>query len=747
MKRAIVVGVLLLALLAIATTALAQTGGGFGLSWSSVDGGGGTSVGGKFTLAGTIGQADAGNALAGGDFILLGGFQASARVESQSCPTLSTSFEFSEIGSPIGDFVLGNSPKSVSFLGGQAKSVGVLPLYHSGVRSWHISAGNTGTITFETPAQQVSLFFRDQSSSVQSLLTVFDTSGQVIDTFEGTQAIWTNVAITVADEALPIGSITLQHRGATGDTVIDDFSFCAAASGGVRLVDPIPESISPGPVPIRLEPVATGLTAPNWGIFAPGDSQRLFVTDQPGTLWAIDLATGDKTVFLDVSGRLVSLGIFGEDSFDERGLLGVAFHPGYTTNGLLYTYTSEPVSAVSDGDFSTMPQGETADHQSVILEWRVPDPANPASVVDPASARELLRIDQPQFNHDGGALNFGPDGMLYISLGDGGGADDVDGQSFIGGPIIGHGTTGNGQDPGNVLGAILRIDPLGSNSANGQYGIPADNPFFPGGAEPFGGQIGCQDGFCDEIYAYGFRNPFRFSFDMATGGLYIADVGQNDIEEIDLGVAGGNYGWNLKEGAFFFDPNGNDPGFVTDVDPGVPPGLIDPIGQYDHDEGIAIIGGFVYRGGNIPALQGRYVFGDFAQTFNNDGRLFHLMGDQVVEFPLGQDALGLSLLGFGQDASGELYVLANGTGVPFGTTGVVLRIDPARCGDQNNDGEVNVFDVIIDLQIAVGLIESSSAQRILGDLNLDGAIDVFDAIIGLQHVAGLRPAPDTCGPT
>jgi glucose/arabinose dehydrogenase len=401
--------------------------------------------------------------------------------------------------------------------------------------------------------------------------------------------------------------------------------------------------------------VATELVAPNWGTAAPGHPGRLFVTDQPGTLWAIDLQTGQKSVFHDVSGRLVPLGAFGPGSFDERGFLGLAFHPGYATNGLLYTYTSEPVNGPAD--FSTMPPGTTPNHQSLIIEWHVPDPGNAASVVDPASARELLRIDEPQFNHNAGCLNFGPDGMLYISLGDGGRADDQG---------VGHSPQGNGQDPSNILGTILRIDPAGSNSANGEYGIPADNPF-----------VG-QRGFLGEIYAYGFRNPFRFSFDSANGTIFVGDVGQNDIEEVDIVVAGGNYGWRVKEGTFLFDPAGDmEPGFVTANSPGVPAGLIDPIAQYDHDEGISVIGGFVYRGSAIPPLTGRYVFGEFARTFSNDGRLFFLPGgnNHIREFQLvGQPALGLSLLGFGQDANGELYVLGNGTGVPFGTTGVVQRI-------------------------------------------------------------------------
>jgi len=293
------------------------------------------------------------------------------------------------------------------------------------------------------------------------------------------------------------------------------------------------------------------------------------------------------------------------------------------------------------------------------------------------STRVVVRIDKPQFNHNAGGLNFGPDGMLYVSLGDGGGADDEDGIPFVAGPTVGHGPTGNGQNPGTILGKILRLDTAGNTSANGQYGIPVDNPFV--------GQMG----FLGEIYAYGFRNPFRFSFDRLTGDLWVGDVGQNKVEEVDVVVAGGNYGWRLKEGRFYFDSNGpTADGFVTNMNPGVPPGLIDPVAQYDHDEGIALIGGFVYRGSALPQLQGHYVFGELARSFSSDGRLFYLRRKDIVrdgrtvrsspaEFRLeGQPALGLFLLGFGEDASGEIYVLASSTGVPSGGTGVVLKMVP-----------------------------------------------------------------------
>jgi hypothetical protein len=360
----------------------------------------------------------------------------------------------------------------------------------------------------------------------------------------------------------------------------------------------------------------------------------------------------------------------------------------------------------------------------VIREWQVPNPADPASVVDPGSVRELLRVDEPQFNHNAGAINFGPDGNLYIAFGDGGGADDKDGQDFIGSPLVGHGCGGNGQNTDSVLGAVLRIDPAGNNSANGQYGIPGDNPFV--------GVSGI-----DEIYAYGFRNPFRFSFDSQSGAMYLADVGQNDVEEIDVVTLGGNYGWNHKEGSFFFVANGNSNGYVTDMPLDVPAGLVDPIAEYDHDEGLSVIGGFVYRGEKIPALQGRYVFGDFARTFSNDGRLFYLgANDEIVEFELvGQAGLGLSLLGFGQDESGELYVLGNTTGTPFGATGVVLRI-ATLSGDSDADGDVDLDDHAAFLACLGGPAAAAAAGCAHMDLNMDGVVDLSDWWIFQQEFTG-----------
>jgi glucose/arabinose dehydrogenase len=487
-------------------------------------------------------------------------------------------------------------------------------------------------------------------------------------------------------------------------TRITMLSFLLAASARAEpLVPPVRE----GDLAIKLTPIAGGMIAPNTGTAAPGRPGRLFVVDQVGIVWDVDLETGQAVVFLDARALIVPLGVLGPGTFDERGLLGLAFHPNYALNGRFYTFSTEP--ADSAPDFTTLPPGVTANSQSVIREWIVPIPADPASA--PGSSRVLLRLDKPQFNHNGGALAFGPDGFLYVSVGDGGSADDLD--TDRGGPLdfgifptVGHGD-GNGQQPRNLLGKILRIDPLGAEAPNGQYAVPDDNPFTSNfGAGAIGGAAGCRDGFCDEIWAYGFRNPFRMSFDRRTGRLWVGDVGQNNLEEVDVVVRGGNYGWPRKEGSAFFTPNGPEGvGVASRVDPGnVPENALDPIAEYANPfDGRAVIGGYVYRGERSPRLTGVYVFGDFTRVFDfttgnfSEGRLFFLEhGDRkkgkgprrlsVREFqlfdaacsarlPKLNGATGLSVLGFAEDANGEVYLLANATGVPSGQTGVVRRID------------------------------------------------------------------------
>jgi len=370
----------------------------------------------------------------------------------------------------------------------------------------------------------------------------------------------------------------------------------AIFGNGTKIANPIAARIAKGSITIGLQTIADRLASP-LGMAVPNDrTGRLFIYDQDGRAWVIQNGARLPTPFLDVRSRLVTL----MTAYDERGLLGFALHPSFAVNHKVYTYTSEPRGPAADFT-TTMPVGVAFDHQSVIAEWRVSN-SNP-NVIDPATRRELLRIDKPEFNHNGGQLHFGPDGFLYISLGDGGAGDDQ-------GP--GHIPDGNAQDINRIYGKLLRINVDGTNSANGKYGIPADNPFV--------GRAGI-----DEIFAYGLRNPYAFSFDRVGGGLYVGDAGQNFIEEVDLVTKGGNYGWRLKEGSFFFDPatSASGDGFVTTVPvTPLPSGLINPIAQYDHDDGHVIVGGFVYRGATIPALSGRYVTGDFGTSFTvPSGRL------------------------------------------------------------------------------------------------------------------------------
>jgi len=462
------------------------------------------------------------------------------------------------------------------------------------------------------------------------------------------------------------------------------------ARPSVPIDDPIPGHIEDAGLQVELQTVAEGhgLTAPNWGTFAPGHPNVLFVVDQDGPLWAINTRTGAKHRFLDTRDLLVPLGARGPGTFDERGFLGAAFHPRYASNGLLYTLTSERIPG-TDGSAQNQPA-----HLGTLREWRVPDPgANPLdTTLRPTSSRVVLRVKKPQFNHDGGAIFFGTRAsdrdLLYLTLGDGGCADDQNGQLGLAGegPCISHTGPGNAQKLSNLSGKIIRIDPRAS--AGEPYAVLTSNPFVgTAGARP-------------EIFAFGFRNPFRASSDRAdlggTGAIWAADVGQNHLEEVDARVrAGGNYGWRVKEGTFRFNPAGfallgvPSDGFVWKNSPGRPAGLIDPVAQYDHDEGVATIGGFVYRGAELPRLQGRYVFGDYSDGFNSgNGRVLVVDEEDPADphqrtpnvFNLTNGHINLFVLGFGEDARGELYVLANHDGIPFEEEGVVMKV-VRRCAD------------------------------------------------------------------
>lgn len=489
-----------------------------------------------------------------------------------------------------------------------------------------------------------------------------------------------------------------------------------------RIVDPIPAKIPKGNIRVELQTVADGLAAPI-GMAAPDDgSGRLFVYDQTGFIYVIQNGVLQTTPMLNVSNRLVRL----NSGYDERGLIGLALHTNFAQFPFLYTYTSEPNGPVADFPI-TMPAGSTNDHQQVIAEWRI-DSAD-SNKVDVASRREILRLDKPQFNHNGGTMRFGHDGLLYFGVGDGGAADDQ-------GP--GHSPGGNGQDLTKILGKIARIDVDARTSGNGQYGVPTDNPF-----------VG-QSNAVAEIYAYGVRNPYSFSFDKQTGELYLGDVGQNDVEEVDKVVKGGNFGWSIKEGSFYFDANGTNDGFVTSVPVrDVPANLIDPIAEYDHDEGDAIIGGFLYRGSGLTQLTGKYVTGDLGTT--NLGRLFYLDGTNLTEFIIGTNdhPVGMFIKGFGEDASGELYVLGSPNIGPSGSVGKVLKIVGLSTGPANNNyvqrnlvsdqpGQADLVDT--NLVNAWGLAFSGSSPFWISD-NHAGVSTLYNTTGGVQKLVVTIPTP------
>jgi glucose/arabinose dehydrogenase len=328
---------------------------------------------------------------------------------------------------------------------------------------------------------------------------------------------------------------------------------------------------------------------------AGDDSDRIFVVEQPGiiSVFKNDPEVTEKETFLDIRNRI-------DDSANEMGLLGLAFHPDFESNGYFYVNytTSNPV------------------RRTVISRFQVS--GNDTNQADPDSELKILTFEQPRGNHNGGQIAFGPDSYLYIASGDGGGSGDPD---------------NNAQDLTNLLGAILRID-VDTQDNGIQYGIPSDNPF-----------IHNQDGYREEIYAWGLRNPWRFSFDFETGRLWTGDVGQSDWEVIHVIENGRNYGWNIIEGSHCFPP-----GSSCETE-----GLEMPVYEYpwgENNTGRSVTGGYVYHGQNLPGLTGHYIYGDFIS-----GRIWALEHSDL-ENPVNSELAhaDFQISSFGIDQHGELYI-------------------------------------------------------------------------------------------
>lgn len=349
----------------------------------------------------------------------------------------------------------------------------------------------------------------------------------------------------------------------------------------------------PGTVSYEVEPAFPNLSfsRPLYLDHAGDGSDRLFVVEQSGIIQVFEnnASTSNRSVFLDIQDRV-------DDSGNEEGLLGLAFHPDYANNGFFYV-------------------NYTADNQTIISRFEVSG-SNPDQA-DSGSETVILTYNQPFSNHNGGHLAFGPDGYLYIASGDGGSGGDPD---------------ENAQNLKTLLGNILRIDVDGSENGN-NYAIPPDNPF-----------AGNSEGFREEIFAYGLRNPWRFSFDSENGDLLAGDVGQSELEEIDIIVNGGNYGWNTFEGTACFDPDPELDCESTDVE--------FPIWEYGQDGSQSVTGGYVYRGPALGELTGTYIYADFIT-----GRIWGLDisdPDNPSNTELIDSELNIS--SFGTDADDELYI-------------------------------------------------------------------------------------------
>lgn len=386
------------------------------------------------------------------------------------------------------------------------------------------------------------------------------------------------------------------------------------ATGLAPDCSPAPDAVPP---PLALELVADGLNQPLFVTSAPGDDTRLFVVEKGGAVRVIVNGELQEQPFIDITPNVVNNG--------ERGLLGLAFHPNYAQNGLFYLHHS---SAQNNND-------------GVVAEFSVD--ANNRSVANADSRRNVLVFaNDPEANHNGGDILFGSDGFLYIGMGDGGGGNDQ------------HGQTGNGQNLQSLFGKMLRID-VNGRDVNNAYSIPPNNLAAQTGQTAL-----------PEIWAYGLRNPWRFSFDACTHDLYIGDVGQVTLEEIDFlpatATAGTNFGWRIMEGPNCRPGDTVCPQMDTSS-------LTLPVDSYPRNVGISVTGGYVYRGSAVPGLRGRYIYADY-----DSGRFFtfRMAGGQLTERREVTDQLRPGnnfgdISSFGQDNAGEVYVAAF-------TPGAIYRI-------------------------------------------------------------------------
>jgi glucose/arabinose dehydrogenase len=467
----------------------------------------------------------------------------------------------------------------------------------------------------------------------------------------------------------------------------------------LALHDPIPGAIPTGPFTLKLADVIAPIDFAIDPEMPPDGSGRIFVTLREGKVLIVDGGVLLGTPFLDISATTTA------DA--GSAMSAIAFHPEFATagangEGLFYTVSQE-VTGAGVAHFSGT--AATPAHQSVIYEWRVAD--GDANLADVTSKREILRIDEDIVVHNINDMTFGPDGYLYIARGD----DDMPDTEIL------DGTT--------IFGSVLRLD-VDDTSGNGRYSIPPDNPF-----------VGNTDGIIEEIYAYGFRNNWRLSFDRDTGGLYVADIGEDQIEEINIVQPGGYYGWIQKEGSFVFlgFPNPSD---VSDDLSLLPPDFdgIDPDAQYDHTEGDqSITGGFVYRGSRIPSLVGHYVFGDWVS-----GRLFNLdpftLEIQEIIIDTTGDPGG-KYLGFGETPDGELLVVTAdfAASPPSRLIKVVSGSAPGL--DSDGDGVDDDFD---NCRFAPNgpLIPDPEGGADQQDTNGDGVGDACDLLVTTTALPSAR---------